>query len=157
MAVAVPALIAKAPVCNTHPWDLFFFLIPLPAPQTPSMLVAFRALGFAALHFTWYVVKIKIKKKAPWVLWKGVLAIGRGTAAAMAIVLPQLARGVNLVVLERLKEINDCPFIQPFQPEWSIFMQPRGHDWLSWQNLSLSIVFRNYVPYSRYASSEFPI
>jgi hypothetical protein len=51
-------------------------------------------------------VKIKIKKKAPWVLCKGVLAIGRGTAAAMAIVLPQLARGVNLAILERLKEIK---------------------------------------------------
>ncbi len=38
MAVAVPALIAKAPVCNTHAWDLFFSLIPLPAPQTPSMV-----------------------------------------------------------------------------------------------------------------------
>jgi len=102
-------------------------------------------------------VKIKIKKKAPWVLCKGVLAIGRGTAAAMAIVLLQLAKGVNLAILERLKEINDCPFIQPFQPELSVSMQPRGHDWPSWQNLSLSMVFRNYFPYIRYACSEIPI
>jgi hypothetical protein len=102
-------------------------------------------------------VKIFLKKKAPWVLWKGALAIEGGTAAAMAIVLPQLARGVNLAILERLKEINDCPFIQPFQPEWSVSMQPRGHDWPSWQNLSPSMVFRNYVPNSRYACSEIPI
>jgi len=44
MAVAVPALIAKAPVCNTHPWDLFFSLIPLPAPQTPSIVVKTTAV-----------------------------------------------------------------------------------------------------------------
>jgi hypothetical protein len=84
----------------------------------------------------------------------------------MAVVLPQLARGVNLAILERAvnlailertKEINDCPFTQPFQPEWSVSMQPRGHDWPSWQSLSLSMLFRNYVPYSRYASSEIPI
>jgi len=33
MAVAVPALIAKAPLCNTHPWDLFFSRLP-PTPNT---------------------------------------------------------------------------------------------------------------------------
>jgi len=36
-------------------------------------------------------------------------------------------------------------------------MQPRGHDWPSWQNLSLSIVFRNYIPYSPYVCSEIHI
>jgi len=143
----------------------FFSLIALPlsrhpAPNTIHVGENHCRLGpFVSVPFTspaiWW--KIKIKKKAPWVLWKGVLAIGRGTAAAMAIVLPQLARGVNLCILERLKEINDCPFIQPFQPEWSVSMQPRGHDWPSWQNLFLSMVFRNYVPYSRYACSEIPI
>jgi len=39
-------------------------------------------------------------------IMEGCLAIGRGTAAAMAIVLAQLARGVNLAILERLKEIK---------------------------------------------------
>ncbi len=38
----------------------------------------------------------------------------------MAIVLSQLARGVNLAISERLKKINDYSFIQPFQPEWSV-------------------------------------
>jgi hypothetical protein len=56
---------------------------------------------------------------------EGALAIEGGTAAAMAIVLSQLARGVNLAISERLKEINDYSFIQPFQPEWSVLCSPQ--------------------------------
>jgi len=40
MAVAVPALIAEAPICNTHPWDLLFSRL----PQTPSMVVKTTAV-----------------------------------------------------------------------------------------------------------------
>jgi hypothetical protein len=64
------------------------------------------------------------EKKVPWVLWKGALAIEGGTAAAMAIVLSQLARGVNLAISERLKKINDYSFIHPFRPEWSVLCSP---------------------------------
>jgi hypothetical protein len=45
MAVAVPALVAKAPVCNTHPWDLFILdSPPPPPPQTPSVVVKTTAV-----------------------------------------------------------------------------------------------------------------
>jgi len=44
MAVAVPALIAKAPVCNTQPWDLFIPDSAPPSPQTPSIVVKTTAV-----------------------------------------------------------------------------------------------------------------
>jgi hypothetical protein len=148
MAVAVPAPIAKAPFHNKTPHRTFSFLIFLfhtPVPPPPpihggEIHCQFRPL--VALPFisppTW--LKIKNLKRVPWVLWKGALAIEGGTAAAMAIVLSQFARGVNLAISESLKESMTIHSVKRSSQNGQFYPAPED---MIGRILFLSMVFRN--------------
>jgi hypothetical protein len=92
MAVAVPATIAKTHFHNTHHMGLFCFFFSFFHPSAPqSMVVKTTAISGPCFDCPSFNLPngCKFFKKSP---MNGALAIGRGTAATMAIVLWQLAR-----------------------------------------------------------------